>query len=310
MPYAGSHGMTTKHWHGGELRWDHLGGEWCVLAPGRPKRDRAECPFCPGPSEDTPPETWRLSAPDGTWRVRAVANRYALSDQHEVIIESPRHDWDLADGTDDEVADVLYAWQERIRVLRHNAAQVVVFHSHGQVAGAALEHPHAQVIGLPVLSAAARRELVAMREHYDRSGRPYAAEILAGELSSGERIVLAEGRTVAFVPFAPASEFEVRIVSGRPRADFAALPHDELTSVAHAVRFVLAALRSELDDPAYNLILHTAPVGLEHVPYLTWSLRVLPRPAVPPSGLELATGIPVITTMPEEAAKRLRNRLP
>lgn len=308
MPYAGHPGMTTKHWHGGELRWDHLGGEWSVLAPGRATPVTGACPFCPGPTEDTPPETWRLPGPGGSWRVRAVANRYALCEQHEVIIESPWHDWDIAAGTDNEVTGVLKAWQERHRALRHGSAQVVLFRSHGPAAGATLSHPHSQAVGLPVLSAAARRELVAMREHYDRSGRPFAAEILAGELSSGERIVLAEGRTVAFVPFAPSSEFEVRIVSGRNRADFAAIPDEELTAIAHALRIVLAGLRAELSDPSYNLILHTAPVGLEHVPYLTWSLRVVPRLVVPP-GLQLATGIPVATTTPEEAAKRLRNRV-
>lgn len=311
MRYAGSTRVTTKPWHGGELRWDHLGGEWSVLAPGREVAPAGPpCPFCPGDGEDTPPETWRLPGETGaTWRVRAVPNRYALSDRHEVIIESPDHDWDLATGTGDEAAAVLFAWQERHRALRHGAAQVVVFRGHGPGAGISLSHPHSQVVGLPVLSAATRRELVAMREHYDRSGRPFAAELLASELSSGERIVLAEGRTVAFVPFAPASGFEIRIVSARHRADFAAIPRDELGAIARALRLVLSALREELDDPSYHLILHTAPVGLEHVPYLTWSLRVLSRQAVP-AGLELASGIPVITSTPEESAKRLRNRLP
>lgn len=310
MRYSGGPRMTTKQWHAGELRWDHLGGEWTILAPGRATPPAGHvCPFCPGPGQDTPPETWRLPGPDGAWRVRAVTNRHALSDRHEIVIESRRHDWDLATGTDDEAAAVLHAWQERHRALRPGAAQVALFRSRGPAAGVSLPHPHSQVVALGVLSAAARRELVAMREHYDRSGRPFAAELLAGELSSGERIVLAEGRTVAFVPFSPASSFEVRIVSARHRADFAAIPADELGAIARALRLVLAALRTELDDPSYNLILHTAPVGLEHVPYLTWSLRVLPRLFVP-AGLEQATGIPVVTTTPEDAAKRLRNRLP
>jgi UDPglucose--hexose-1-phosphate uridylyltransferase len=310
MPHTAGAGMSTKPWHGGELRWDHLGGEWTVLAPGRITPGTRDCPFCPGTGEDTPLETWRLpGTAEGSWRVRVVPNRYALSDRHEVIIESPWHDWDLATGTDEEATDVLYAWQERHRALRHDAAQVVLFRSRGPGAGTSLSHPHSQAIGLPVLSAAARRELVAMREHFDRSGRPFAAEILAGELSSGERIVLAEGRTVAFVPFAPSSGFEIRIVSARHRADFAAIPRDELGAIARALRLVLSALRTELDDPSYTLILHTAPVGLEHVPYLTWSLRVIPRLTLP-TGLELATGIPAIITTPEEAAKRLRTRLP
>ncbi|HKS44887.1 MAG TPA: DUF4921 family protein [Amycolatopsis sp.] len=302
--------MTVKQWHGGELRWDHLGGEWTVLTPGRGAAPADPCPFCPGPGEDTPPETWRLPGEEnGTWRVRAVPNRYPLSDRHEVIIESPRHDWDLANGTDEEVADVLSAWQERHRALRHGAEQVVVFRSRGSDAGMSLSHPHSQVVGLPVLSAAARRELATMREHYDRSGRPFAAEVLAGELSSGERIVHANGPAVAFVPFAPSAPFEVRVVSARHRADFAAVSPGELAGVARVLRLVLAALRDELDDPSYNLVLHTTPVGLEHVPYLSWSLHIRPKLATP-AGLELATGIPVVTITPEHAAKSLRDRIP
>jgi len=300
--------MTTRHWHGGELRWDHLAGEWAILAPGRSARphDRSgeTCPFCPGPGEDTPPETWRLPAPDGrTWRVRAVPNRYALSDRHEVVIESPRHDWDLALATDEQAADLCHAWQQRHRALRHGAAQVVVFRNRGHTAGTSLSHPHSQAVGLPVLSAATRREMAAMREHYDRARRPFAEE-----LSSGDRLVLAEQHAIAFVPFAPAAEFEVRIAPTHRRADFAAVPDNELHSVARVLRSVLAALRDELHDPAYNLIVHTAPVGLEQAPYLCWSLRIVPRLAIP-AGLELATGIPVVTTTPDEAARRLRARL-
>lgn len=304
--------MTSRPWHGGELRWDQLAGEWAVLAPGRADRPHdvtGVCPFCPGPGEDTPPEAWRLPGDTpGGWRVRAVPNRYALSDHHEVIIESPRHGWDLATGTDAEATDVLFAWQQRHRALRTGAAQVVVFRNRGAAAGTSLSHPHSQAVGLPILSAATRRELGVMREHHDRAGRPFVADILAGEVSSAERLVLAGSRAAAYVPFAPVAEYELRIVPARHRADFAAVPPDELAATAQVVRTVLAALRDELDDPAYNLILHTAPVGLEHVPYLSWWLRIVPRLTIP-AGLELATGIPVSTVTPEEAAKRLRGRI-
>ncbi|TNC21826.1 galactose-1-phosphate uridylyltransferase [Amycolatopsis alkalitolerans] len=303
---------TTRQWHGGELRWDHLGGDWAVLAPGRAGRPGDvpdACPFCPGHNEDTPQETWRLPGPgEPGWRLRAVRNRYALSDHHEVLIESPHHDWDIAVATDEEVTDLLRAWQIRHRALRQDAAQVVVFRNRGSAAGTSLSHPHSQIAGLPVLSTAVRRELTVMREHYDRTGRPFAADLLTGELAAGDRVVLAGARAVAYSPFAPAAEFEVRIAPTRHRADFAAVPDEELPSVAHVLRRVLAALRDELGDPAYNLILHTAPAGLEHVPYLTWWLRIHPRLALP-AGLELATGVPVITVLPEDAAKRLRAHL-
>src|SRR5687768_2365615 len=123
--------MSVRQWTGGELRREPWTNEWVIVAPARAHRpqDGAQmCPFCPGPGEDTPPERWRLSTSGYPgWRVRAVTNRYALSDHHEVVLESPRHDWDLATATTAEITDVLTAWQARHRALRGGAAEVVVF---------------------------------------------------------------------------------------------------------------------------------------------------------------------------------------
>lgn len=75
------------------------------------------------------------------------------------------------------------------------------------------------------------------------------------------------------------------------------------------LRAVLGAMRDDLEDPAYNLVLHTAPTGCETAPFLSWHLSVVPRLAVP-AGLELATGMPVLTVAPEDCAARLRAALP
>lgn len=304
--------MTIQHWRGGELRRDHLSGDWVVLAPGRDARPTGfatPCPFCPGPGEDTPPETWRLTGAASSWRIRAVTNRYALSDHHEVVIESPLHDWDLATATDDEVLDVLHAWQHRHHALRPGTAQVVVFRNHGRAAGASLTHPHSQVVGLPVTSAATRRELDAQRTFYRSNSRRLTDELLTGELAAGRRIVLANEDAIAYVPLAPTADFELRLAPAVSRADFVTVPRAELAGIAAVLRAVLAALRLELGDPAYHLIVHTAPTGWEAAPYLAWFLRIVPRLTVT-AGLELATGIPVLTTTPEEAADRLRAHVP
>lgn len=304
--------MTIKRWHGGELRWDHLARDWVVLAPDRDARPTGfatTCPFCPGPGQDTPLETWRLTGDAGSWRVRAVPNRYALSDHHEVVIESPLHDWDLATATDDKVRDVLHAWQHRHRALRPETAQVVVFRNHGNAAGASLTHPHSQVVGLPVMSSGTRRELDIQRDFYRTNGRRLTDELLTGELATGKRIVLANESAIAFVPLAPTADFEMRIAPMASRGDFTVAHGQELAGIAAVLRAVLAALRLELGDPAYHLIVHTAPTGWENAPYLSWYLRIVPRLAVP-AGLELATGIPVLTTTPEDAADRLRAHVP
>jgi UDPglucose--hexose-1-phosphate uridylyltransferase len=303
--------MTVQRWHGGELRWDFWTADWAILAPGRDARPHggAPCPFCPGPGQDAPAETWRLAGPDGTWRIRAVPNRYAVSDHHEVVIESPDHDWDLATATEDEVVDVLHAWQHRHRTLRIGTGQVVIFRNHGLAAGVSQTHPHSQVVGLPVMSAATRRELDTLRAHYRTTSHRLTDELVTSELAYGRRVIVADGTAIAFVPFAPTTDFELRIAPLTSRADFAAVPARELPAIARILHAALAALRHELDDPAYHLIVHTAPTGWEVAPYLSWYMRILPRITVP-AGLELATGIPVLTITPEDAATRLRAHVP
>ncbi|MEV0067952.1 MULTISPECIES: galactose-1-phosphate uridylyltransferase [unclassified Amycolatopsis] len=303
--------MTAKPWHGGELRRNAETHGWSILAPDRAARPhlptRACCPFCPGPSEDTPAETWRLADGNG-WRVRAVRNRFALSDRHEVVIESPRHDWDPATATVSEVADVLSAWQARHRALRVDTAQVAVFRNYGPAAGISLSHPHSQVAGLPVLSSATRRELEIAREHHASTGRCIANDELTAELTTGTRIVYADEHVVAFSPFAPAADCEVRFTLHEPHADFAVAPRASIDALARCLRAVLSAARAEFGDPAYNLVVRTAPSGFEDAPFLAWSLQLLPRLGIA-AGLELVTGIPVVTVSPERAAARLRNRV-
>ncbi|MFI5615772.1 galactose-1-phosphate uridylyltransferase, partial [Amycolatopsis sp. NPDC051903] len=300
-----------KPWHGGELRRNTETHGWSILAAGRATRPhvptRTGCPLCPGPGEDTPAETWRLVG-DAGWRVRAVRNRYALSDRHEVVIESPLHDWDPATAAVSEVADVLTAWQVRHRALRADAAQVAVFRNYGTAAGISLSHPHSQVAGLPVLSPATRHGLEIAREHHTTTGRCLANDELKAELTTGTRIVYADEHVVAHTPFAPTADCEVRMTLREPRADFAAAPRHSVEELARCLRAVLSALRAEFDDPAYNLVVHTAPTGFEDAPFLGWSLQLVPRLAIA-AGLELATGIPVVTVAPERSAARLRNRL-
>lgn len=303
--------MTRRPWSAGELRWDLWTHEWRVIAPhrgARPAGPGEACPFCPGAPEELITEHWRLPDDDGSWRVRAVRNRYPLSDHHEVVVESPHHDWDLGIASDDEVGDVLSAWQNRHRAMRRGAAQVVIFRNHGATAGVSLPHPHSQVVGLPVLSAATRRELEKAQQYHLDHGRCIAEDLIGGELADGSRVVLADESTVAFVPFAPAADFEVRVAPVTHRADFAEIPADELAGVARIVRAVLGALRADLGDPAYNLVVHTAPTGYEFAPFLSWYLGIVPRLTVR-AGLELATGLPVLTMTPEHCAGRLRAAL-
>ena len=63
----------------------------------------------------------------------------------------------------------------------------------------------------------------------------------------------------------------------------------------------------QLADPAYNLVVHSAPAGDEDKDYFQWHVQIVPR-VTTPAGLELATGIPVIPTSPESLRKRAGGR--
>jgi UDPglucose--hexose-1-phosphate uridylyltransferase len=193
--------MSVRRWTGGELRREPWTNEWVIVAPARARRARegaGACPFCPGPGEDAPPERWRVSTSDAPgWRVRAVANRYALSDHHEVVIESPHHDWDLTTATTAEVIDALTAWQVRLRALRTGAAEVVMFRNKGEAAGSSLAHPHSQVLGLPVLSGVTTRNVAVARDYHQRMGHRLVAPFLAWHLQVLPRLSTAAGLEVA-----------------------------------------------------------------------------------------------------------------
>lgn len=324
-----------------ELRQDPTTLGWVLVAPERSRRPeghaaaapraRAEsgsCPLCPGRESETPPEVWRLAAGGSAWRVRVVPNRFPLLQPdgeqpvardgfraldgrgwHEVVVESPDHSWDIALGTDEEVRNVLEAYHVRYRALRRRGAElVVVFRNHGAASGTSLEHPHSQVVGAPVVPRLVRSRIDIARQRHDDAGACLYLEVLERELRAGSRVVLAGDRLVAFQPFAPSAAYETWVIPRFHQPSFGEATGEVLDELAGVLRRVLRALRAALGDPAYNLVVHSAPAGEEHLRYFVWHVQVTPRLGTP-AGFELATGIPVVTVPPEESAARLRSLL-
>ena len=82
-----------------------------------------------------------------------------------------------------------------------------------------------------------------------------------------------------------------------------------MIAVASALPPVLAAIGAVLHDPAYNVVVHGGPANsAEAHRWYQWHLSVHPR-VTTPGGLELATGLAVNPTAPEETAPILRQAL-
>ena len=321
-----------------ELRQDPTTRNWVIMAPERnlrphdgsvasASRTAGSCPFCPGNESTTPPELWRLPTGDSGWKVRVVPNMFPVltptdpperrgppgflamggHGHHEVVIESPLHAWDIATGDVAEVHDVVHAFRSRYRALSRagDIAVIVIFRNHGPGSGTSLAHPHSQIVAAPVVPPFVRQRFNVARQHFDDFGTCLYVEIVERELAQGHRVVLKHGSIVAFQPFAATAAFETWVMPRFHQASFGDADDELLDELAAVLRTVLAGLRRALDDPPYNLVVHSAPPGEEGSGYFSWHLQIVPRVSTP-AGFELGTGVPVNPSRPEETATLLK----
>jgi UDPglucose--hexose-1-phosphate uridylyltransferase len=75
--------------------------------------------------------------------------------------------------------------------------------------------------------------------------------------------------------------------------------------LAALLKTVLQKLYVGLDNPDFNLTIHTVPRGDEDKEYFLWHLQIMPR-LTTPAGFELGSGMSINTVLPEDAAEYLR----
>jgi UDPglucose--hexose-1-phosphate uridylyltransferase len=324
-----------------ELRQDPSTKEWVIIATERAKRphefQRAQplprpagsCVFCPGNEAKTPAELWRIPDHGAPWAVRVVPNKFAAlsSDatgsrseerplfrrmdgygHHEVIIETPHHNRWMALMNPAEVQNILAAFRERYWALRKDphVRLVLIFKNHGLAAGTSIEHPHCQVIATPIIPSHIRRKYEVATGHYDDTGRCIYCDIVKAEKHFGERVVARSEHFLVFEPFASRSPFETWIAPFRHSPCFGSITDREIADLAAMLEETLARLYHGLNNPDFNLIVHTAPVEDEAHPYYLWHIQIVPRLATP-AGFEIGSGIYVNPCLPEEAASFLRS---
>ncbi len=338
-----------------QYRYDLLQKRWVIIAGGRGKRpddfsnckeptpENGFCPFCPGSEDKTPREIAAVrepgSSPDGPgWRVRVVANKFpalhiegdanreadGIYDRmngigaHEVVIETPRHDSNIAERSVEDVAQLLQVFRGRLQDLMNDTRlkYILVFKNHGAAAGATLAHPHSQIIATTVTPRTISLELIACREHHMVKERCLICDIIKHEIAERDRLIAVDERFVAFCPYASRFPFEAFIAPRFHQHDFALTTDGDLRALAASLREVLSRLKRGLDDPPYNFILHTAPNArvepkranqwdtLAHD--FHWHIEVLPR-LTRVAGFEWGSGFYINPTAPEEAARFLRS---
>jgi UDPglucose--hexose-1-phosphate uridylyltransferase len=257
------------------------------------------------------PNKFSALVPDGSISRRGEDGLFRKMDgvgQHEVIIESPRHNQCIALMENKQVEEILLAYRERYLTLREDPRfkLIIIFKNHGRGAGTSIEHPHSQLVATPIVPLNIRHRFEKAASHFDDEGTCVYCDIIREGLRVPTRLIMETHRFVIFHPFASRAPFETWILPKEHQSSFGRISMADAKEFAGVLRTTLFKLYKGLNNPDYNYIIHTAPTKDEYAEYFHWHLQILPR-LVTPAGFELGTGIFINTALPEETATFMRN---
>jgi len=265
---------------------------------------------------------------DKTWRVRVVCNKYPALlpgesterfkkdmypvmrgyGEHEVIIESPEHDADIANMPVKQIKTVIEAYHARYIALKRSGKNLTIsiFRNHGIKAGTSLEHPHSQIIAANIIPFYIRIKEREAERYFDDWGRCIYCDAMDFERRDGKRIIAENDSFLVFVPFAASLPFETWIMPKRHRSDFSSISGREKSDLAFMLHNILSRICKVLDNPDYNYVIHTFTRHKSRERHLHWHIEVKPR-IITRAGFEIGSGININPYMPEDNAYVLKN---
>lgn len=329
-----------------ELRQDLFKNSWVVIATDVELKPRdfpinrsgsqhvianSFCPFCEGQESTTPPELdcYRKegTAPNTPgWQVRAVPNKYSAFNpeesvysknegmftcasafgQHEVIVETPRHDLEFHELPLEQIEQVFKMLRQRYNTLAEDQRMkyLQIYKNRGLFAGASLSHSHSQLVGLPMVPEVCQ----VLPRYYKENHTCLMCRMLEEELKDKKRIVWTSEHFVILCPFASRFSYETWIVPRRHTEHFGGITDQEISDLAAATKRLLTTLLERLENTSYNIIYNTAPVNVDYQPGYHWNMEITPRLIVT-NGIEMGTGYHINPVSPEIAARVLREQI-
>ena len=269
-----------------------LTGEWLLVSPHRAKRPwqgeaappsspRAPahdpaCHLCPGnlraTGEANPdyPATYvfandfaALLDEGGTCAAQDVFETVPATGEARVICYAPDHGATLARLPVAAIAQVVECWCALSAELGARWGHVQLFENKGAMMGASSPHPHGQVWASSHVPALPEREDRRQREWLAERGMVLLEDVIAAELTGGERVVEVNDHWLAVVPHWAAWPFETLLIARDPVARL-----EELNGAARAaLAEILSRLLRRYDglfacDFPYSLGWHGAPHAL------------------------------------------------
>lgn len=286
-----------------ELRRDPVTGRWVLVAEWRDPRPGA---LTLSPDEETP---YVADAPDPVLERRipidrdrgTIFEKMSGAGQHEIVLEDAAPDRSMADLPTEDLAQVLVVWRERMKAFADDRRwrQLAVVKNHGVLAGARLTAPHSEIFALPFVPQAIREKMMALLGYYKKNGSCLLCDLIRAERAAQKRFLTESLRHAVIAPYASRRPFELMILPKGHHGDFTVEGDGELEDLARLLQSVLGALRDALDDPAYQLILETAPLDAgADLAQFHWHLTLVPRLPL----AEALSGVTDFNPVPPEKA--------
>lgn len=292
------------------------------------------CPFCLGNESMTPPET-DADRPNSEkpnspgWLTRTVPNKFPALEKdlegksqkegifkkregfgfHEVIIETPDHSKTMLRLSKEEMSRVFKVYRKRFNLLAKNEQfkYILIFKNHGLAAGASLEHPHTQLISLPILPKRVTEELESTKKYFYQNNKCMFCGIVEKEKKEKIRIVEENEDFIAFCPSFSRSPFEITILPTTHSSNFEKINDKQINNLSDIFKKLFFKLNQVLGDYPYNFLIHTSPINIkeDNRKHYHWHIEFLPKLGEI-AGFEWATGGYINPILPENAAEYLR----
>lgn len=328
QPTNPPHDPIQGHAH---LRWHPLRGEWVAYASHRQNRTflppKEYSPLAVTTNPDFPTEL-----PEGDYEVAVFENLFpSLSLEAaeapelstptqpgtgscEVVVFTQDPDTSLGALPLERIKLILDVWADRTQEIgsKEKITYVLPFENRGIEVGVTLHHPHGQIYSYPFVPPHVEKMLERQNEYFVKNGRTLLSDFSKKEIQSKERII-AEGKsTSSYIPVCARYPYETWIVPNRPVAWIYDLNDEERLDLARVIKTTLLKFDALWNKPfPYLMALFQAPTDGKAHPEAHMHLQIFPPYRTRDrlkylAGTELAAGMFVNDSLPEEKARELR----
>jgi UDPglucose--hexose-1-phosphate uridylyltransferase len=297
------------------------------------------CMLCAGRESETPKEIMLIpnesvAAPATKWWTRVIPHLHpvfkiegdlgrkgeGMYDRmnsigaNEIIIESPYHSVRPEDIGLDQMVRVVSTYRDRMADLEKDPRlrYTLIYKNAGRPSGAIFSHPLSLLASTPVIPKRVKEELDGAKQYFAYKERCVFCDVIREELRVGSRVILETRDHMAFCPYASKFPFEIWILPKRHTCAFQDIRPQETEDLALILSSMLKKLRALFSELPYNYFIHSAPNRIPRKNHwhtlgedYHWHLEIMPR-FIRTSGFEWGSGLYILPTSPEDAAKYLR----